>query len=156
MENTVVKNSEITEQPKRTKREAFIMWIKKNKKKLIAVGISLSAIAAAIIVFLKNGNLEEAEKELLNAIPEDEGKKLLTDLDQDIPTVVNNEDSSSLLDNTEDQIKHCAHMVSEHIRNLPEGYKASPEKIEAALQKGIELKDGQTLVDSYCTGSNVA
>ena len=39
--------------------------------------------------------------------------------------------------------------VSKHIRNLPVGYKASPEKLLTAIENGIELKVNQTWVDSY-------
>ena len=35
------------------------------------------------------------------------------------------------------------------IRNLPEGYKASVEKIASAEANGFNLKEGQTWVDEY-------
>ncbi|MHB9796100.1 hypothetical protein [Streptococcus suis] len=38
---------------------------------------------------------------------------------------------------------------SKHIRNLPEGQKASPEKIRTAEENGFLLEDGQTWVDDY-------
>ena len=39
--------------------------------------------------------------------------------------------------------------VSPHIRNLHEGWSASTNKIETALEHGFCLKEGQTWVDSY-------
>ena len=42
--------------------------------------------------------------------------------------------------------------VSEHIRNLPDGWHPSPEKIAEAEEKNIPLTDGQTWVDSYTKG----
>lgn len=39
--------------------------------------------------------------------------------------------------------------VSGHIRNLPNGWKATPEKIAEAAELGISLVGNQTLVDSY-------
>ena len=42
--------------------------------------------------------------------------------------------------------------VSSHIRNLHEGWKASPEKLERAAAYGIDLLPGQTLVESYTKG----
>ena len=39
--------------------------------------------------------------------------------------------------------------ASKHIRNLPEGYKASAEKIATAEANGFKLEDGQTWVDEY-------
>ena len=42
--------------------------------------------------------------------------------------------------------------VSRHIRNLPSGWHASPEKIAEALKNNIILMDGQTWVGSYMKG----
>ena len=42
-----------------------------------------------------------------------------------------------------------SHHASKHIRNLPEGYKASAEKIASAEENGFNLKEGQTWVDEY-------
>ena len=42
--------------------------------------------------------------------------------------------------------------VSFHIRNLHEGWKASPEKLAKAAAYGIELLPGQTLVEGYTKG----
>lgn len=42
-----------------------------------------------------------------------------------------------------------SHHASKHIRNLPEGQKASAEKIATAEANGFKLEDGQTWVDDY-------
>ena len=39
--------------------------------------------------------------------------------------------------------------VNKHIRNLPLGYKASPEKLLTAIANGMELSANQTWVDTY-------
>lgn len=39
--------------------------------------------------------------------------------------------------------------ISRHIRNLPEGWNASPEKIDVAIKTGIKLNAHQTWVDNY-------
>lgn len=158
MENSETKNPEKMEQSNITKREAFIMWLKKNKKKLIAVGISISAIAAAIAFILRKGNLEEAETKALGTLAENGENSLLTDADPIIPKVVNDEDNSSLtlIDDVKERLTHSPHNVSEHIRNLPKGQKASPEKIETAIQNGFDLCEGQTWVETYSTGKGVA
>ena len=39
--------------------------------------------------------------------------------------------------------------VIRHIRNLPKGWKASPEKIEEAVNLGINLLENQTIVNPY-------
>lgn len=48
------------------------------------------------------------------------------------------------------------HDVAEHLRNLPEGRKASPEKIAAAAEHGYDLLPGQTWVENYRTGGLAA
>lgn len=42
--------------------------------------------------------------------------------------------------------------VSEHIRNLHEGWKASAEKIATAAEHGYDLKLGQTWVEAHIKG----
>ena len=39
--------------------------------------------------------------------------------------------------------------VSKHIRNLPEGWRASTEKAATAMQNGFDLVTNQTWVDDY-------
>ena len=46
--------------------------------------------------------------------------------------------------------------VSEHIRNLPPGWKASAEKMAEAEMLGITLLPGQTIVDGYTKGGLAA
>lgn len=40
-------------------------------------------------------------------------------------------------------------LVSSHLRTLPDGWHASPQKIMEAYEKGIDIPQGKTLVDSY-------
>lgn len=67
---------------------------------------------------------------------------------------------SEILDNKSDDIdndvlndtnleEHRDIHRSKHIRNLPKGQSASPEKIRTAEENGFILKDGQTWVDDY-------
>lgn len=53
-------------------------------------------------------------------------------------------------------ITKAPHDVSEHIRNLPQGYKASAEKIALAAERGLVLLPEQTIVDAYRAGGAVA
>lgn len=46
--------------------------------------------------------------------------------------------------------------VSQHIRNLHAGWKASPTKVAEAAALGIELLPGQTLVVAYQKGLKIA
>ncbi|MDE6724393.1 MAG: hypothetical protein K2J79_02210 [Ruminiclostridium sp.] len=44
--------------------------------------------------------------------------------------------------------------VKQHIRNLPNGRKASPEKIALAEELGIDLGESQTWIEEYQKGGN--
>ena len=46
--------------------------------------------------------------------------------------------------------------VNAHIRKLPEGYHASPEKLMWANNNGIELLPGHTVVEQYIKGTLAA
>lgn len=46
--------------------------------------------------------------------------------------------------------------VNKHIRNLPDGWKASPKKIASATENGYILESGQTWVDNYTRGAIAA
>lgn len=48
------------------------------------------------------------------------------------------------------------HDVAEHLRNLPNGWKASAEKIATAAEHGYDLRPGQTWVEAYRTGGLAA
>jgi hypothetical protein len=50
----------------------------------------------------------------------------------------------------------CEHPRNGGVRNLPEGRKASLAKITEAIEKGIVLEEGQTLVNSCIVGSKCA
>lgn len=56
-------------------------------------------------------------------------------------------DAEILLKPAESVVKEVK--VPGYIRSLPEGYHASFEKIAEATEKGIELMENQTLVNSY-------
>jgi hypothetical protein len=49
----------------------------------------------------------------------------------------------------------CEHKRQEFVRTLPNGWKPSPTKIVEAAEKGIKLKECETLVKSCLVGSNV-
>ncbi len=46
--------------------------------------------------------------------------------------------------------------VSEHLRNLPEGWNASAEKMLSATEHGYQLNPGQTWVDTYTKNKVIA
>lgn len=111
---------------------------KAHKTEIIIIGITIVTITGAVLIakncglfkpqntanLLKNG--AKTKNKIVPLIPETIQKTVV-----DIPfneKIIN---------------------VSKFIRNLHEGWKASPEKLESALKYGFELEPNQTWVDDY-------
>ena len=135
-------------------RENLLNWIKEHKKELIIAGASIGALALLIL-----GIKHEAEiKVLWNSLRKLTQKSPEVLADQFVQTIAEIP-STSVKENVAAIVLDSNHIpfeVSEHIRNLPNGWHASPEKIAEALEHGITLMDGQTLVDSYMKGGAAA
>lgn len=119
-----------------TKQKMF-QWIKKNKKNLITAGICIAIVSLMIFSCSDVGVLESLFAKL---------KKAMTGSGAKAAAAVNNEAVSSL------QKPNVLIEVGTHIRNLPKGWHASETKIAQAAQSGIQLSDGQTIVDAYMKG----
>lgn len=133
-------------------KKTFVQWVKEHKKELIIAGVSIAAIIAVIIGIKNHKALEEAWTSI---------RKLVEKTPECIPvekTVVVTEavpvkDIVEINIVTADRIPHD---VAEHLRNLPEGWKASAEKIATAAEHGYDLLPGQTWVEAYRTGGLAA
>lgn len=137
-----------------TERKSLIEWIKEHKKELIIAGVSIGTLIL-LIFGIRNGetvktvwdSLKKGIKNPAAKVPE-EIVKVVVDVPpapiQEIVTVVPSNSSSLPFE------------VRRHIRNLPEGWHASPEKVAEALKYNIVLMDGQTWVDSYRKGGAAA
>ena len=126
-------------------KKTFIIWVKKHKLELIIAGISVTAIIAVILGVKNYKALEEMQASL---------KKLVENTSKENPSVsVSQVPEMVLIPDT--AVTHTTHQeqivydVREHIRNLHENWKPSPEKIAIAKKRGYDLKQGQTLVDEY-------
>lgn len=133
-------------------RKSLIQWIKEHKKELIIAGVSIAAIIAVIIGIKNHKALEEAWASL---------KKLVEKTPETIPIV--NTASIAEVTPVKDIVEinivttdRIPHDVAEHLRNLPEGWKASAEKIATAAEHGYDLLPGQTWVEAYRTGGFAA
>lgn len=102
---------------------------------MIFAGLSTGAVVA-IILGIKNKEILDKKINL---------KHFLSNLSDNLPNIIIQDDfpSDSF---TADSILI---EVIPHIRNLHEGWCASPNKIQTALEHGFSLKDGQTWVESY-------
>ena len=131
-------------------KNKMIQWIKEHKKQLLIAGICVTTLIVTILG-IKNKDLLKAIWGNLKAKIEPASEKVVhivaektTATSVPAPTKLVSDDPSIPFE------------VRRHIRTLPEGWKASPDKIAAALEYSIILTERQTWVDSYIKGGDVA
>lgn len=131
-------------------RKGLICWIKEHKKELVIAGISAGTIIL-IVLGIKNREIIKAIWDSLKKAVKQPTVKVtetITKVTVEIPQEHIQEAITAVASNTES----LPFEVSRHIRNLPDGWHASPEKVAEALKNDIVLMDGQTWVDSYVKG----
>lgn len=134
------------------KEKRFVEWVKEHKRELIIAGVSIAAIIAVIIGIKNHKALEEAWasfRKLVEKTPECIPVEKTVAVTETVPV----KDIVEINIVTADRIPHD---VAEHLRNLPEGWKASAEKIATAAEHGYDLLLGQTWVEGYRTGGLAA
>lgn len=142
------KEGQLMEKEKKT----FVDWIKEHKKELIIAGVSIATIIAVIVGIKNHKALEEAWaslRKLVEKTPEMIPVAKLMSVTEVTPV----KDIVEINIVTADRIPHD---VAEHLRNLPEGWKASAEKIATTAEHGYDLLPGQTWVEAYRTGGLTA
>lgn len=128
-------------------RKGLIRWIKEHKKELIIAGVSFGALVL-IVLSIKNREKIKAVWDSLRKLvkhPIMEVTETVTKVEVEIPQESVKEVLTAVASNSD----AIPFEVRRHIRNLPDGWHASPEKIAEALRNNILLMDGQTWVDSY-------
>lgn len=140
-------------------KKGFIAWVKAHKKELIIAGVSVAAIIA-IILGVKN---KDALLELWSSLRASVAKapapvRELPDITPATPPVSILETEKIPVAEATEVVRSTQYPfeVSEHIRNLHPGWKASAEKIAEAEMLGITLLPGQTLVNGYTKGGLAA
>ena len=144
--------------------KGFKNWVKRNKDKII-IGLSTVASIAAGVFIYKNRNIIEdslfhngIKKGSLSRITPgtkvDTGSTTVNNYDSIIDTIPTNNKPDiidDIVNNSTPTIINDGNPfpVNGFVRDLPEGSKASPEKIKEALELGIELGPNQTYVDPY-------
>lgn len=133
-------------------KKTFVDWIKAHKKELIIAGVSIVAIIAAVIGIKNHKDLEKAWaslRKIVEKTPKTIPVKKTVPVTGDVPV-------KKIVDINIIPAEKVPHDVVEHLRNLPEGWRASEQKIATAAEHGYNLLPGQTWVESYKTGGVAA
>lgn len=124
----------------------MIQWIKAHKKQLILAGIGIAALIALVLGIKNNDTLKAFWASLKGVV--EPAAETVSDAVATTVAEIPTETPALLLSND----PRVAQEVRRHIRNLHEGWHASPEKLAAAREMGILLQEGQTWVDNYMKG----
>ena len=130
-------------------RKKVIRWIKQHKRELTLLGIGTGAVILIILGIRNREALSAYWKTLV---------KTLTNTSGTVKSGVTA--TGDVVKAAEDTVKTAEKVgevipikVKGHVRTLPRGCHASPEKIASAP---VELMDGQTWVVDYMKGVGVA
>lgn len=137
-------------------KKSFLKWIKAHRRELIITGISVTALIAIVL----GANNVEILKALLKSLREKISNPTSVTVPQ-IPATVVIEQAPTIISSStptdtlllSSKADSLPFEVQKHIRNLPEGWHASAEKIATALDNGIILEAGQTWVENYMKGA---
>lgn len=126
-------------------QKTLIHWIREHKMEIAIAGISITALVGLVLGIKNKGAMEV----FCNALKNNDSK---IPIKTEAPRITEQVSSiESVVIPMHREYKEPFE-VSSHIRNLHEGWKASPEKLERAAAYGIDLLPGQTLVESYTKG----
>lgn len=134
--------------------KGIIRWIKEHKKELIIAGVSIEALVLVVIGIKNKDAIKELWESLKNTAIQTSLK--VSDAATEVVMKAPIESFQNGVSNIASNSEAIPFEVRRHIRNLPEGWHASPEKIEEALKNSIILMDGQTWVDGYMKGGFAA
>lgn len=131
-------------------RKRLVQWIKAHKKELIIAGVSIAAVVGVVLLIRNRKALKAYWSYLLGLIPKSETASTVSETSVKAAEVVaKSAEACKKAARTDNVIPF---EVAKHIRNLPDGWHASPGKIATALENGVTLHEGQTWVDTYWKG----
>ena len=130
----------------------FWQWVKEHKWQLLAAGISITAVIAAII----NAQKKEEIDSILSELNEAAQKVSPEDAANGNADVGRSMASEPVLEVYDSEVHTITQQIPLFIRELPDGWHHSPEKAEEANELGNALATGQTIVDSHPRTRTVA
>lgn len=128
-------------------RKDLIQWIKEHRRQLIFAGIGIGTMILIALGLKNQEEIRAVRKSLERAVKHPTAKAVTEAALAPVPRIAATVASSRGATPFE---------VGRHIRNLPDGWHASPEKVAEALKNNIILREGQTWVDSYMKGGAAA
>lgn len=135
-------------------RKSLISWIEEHKNELIIAGVSIGVLVL-VVLGIKNRKELQAIWDSLRKVtkqPIIEAAKTANNVTVEVPP----ESFEEIIIAAVPSSDTIPFEVRGHIRTLPTGWHASPAKVAEALENGINLMDGQTLVDTYLKGGAAA
>ena len=132
----------------------LIRWIMEHKKELIIAGFSIGALIGIVLGIKNRDEILALWNSLWKIVKQPTVKvaETVTNVTSDIPQEPIKEVVTAVASNSDS----LPFEVRMHIRNLPDGWHASLEKIEEALKNNIILMEGQTWVKPYIKGGAAA
>ena len=119
-------------------KQKFCEKVREHKTEIIIAGVTIVSVTAVVLISRKWGVLNS--QDVTNLLKD--GAKAKSNVVPLVPVTIQN----TIIDSTSDgKIVE----ISKHIRDLPEGWKPSLEKLSTALMNGFELAENQTWVDDY-------
>ena len=143
-------------------KAVILAWIYAHKKELIIAGISITAIIGVILGVKTRESIMRFWESLSLSISKQPlkatgGKSMLSTTSTPIPVpVIEVFPATEITVVRTIGIEKSPFNVSEHLRNLHEGWQASATKIATAAEHGIDLQPRQTWVDSFTKGGIAA
>lgn len=131
-------------------RKGLVNWIKKHKKELIIAGVSIGTLTLFVLGIKNQETVKTVWDSLKNIIKQSNVRNAETIIN--VTVVIPQEPVLEVVSTAASNSDTTPFEVRRHIRNLPDGWHASPEKIAEALKNNIILMDGQTWVDNYIKG----
>ena len=116
-------------------------WWERNKKKVLIIGGVVVAVGVGVLALIE---LVKGGKKLASKVPPIADTTIIETTTEVITTVETEAITVSKTLNNGDPFG-----VEGFIRNLPDGWHPSAEKIAQAAALGIKLGEHQTLVDPY-------
>lgn len=135
-------------------RKSLIRWIKEHKKQLIIAGISIGTLIL-IILGIKNRAAIRAAWDSLKGVVKHPTSKASEEIAK-VVTGISPAPAPEIVTAVASNSETIPFEVIRLIRNLPDGWHASPEKVAEALKNNIILMDGQTWVEGYMKGGAAA